>query len=87
MSGRLSDQSYDLIRLNNAAASKRKRKYLSYVRVPNSIALTPRVLSEAMRMLPTEAIHKAVDVLIDELDYRYGDPDFEPEPMEDEDSE
>lgn len=82
MSGRSLDHFYDLIP-NDAAASKRTRKYPSYIRVPTSITLTYRVLSEAMRMLPTEAIHKAVDVLIDELDYRYGDPDFEQEPMED----
>jgi hypothetical protein len=56
--------------------------YLRCVRVPTSIALTPRVLLEAMRKLPIEAIHETVDELIDELNHRYGDADFEPEPLE-----
>lgn len=56
--------------------------HLRCVRVPTSIALTPRVLLEAMRKLPIEAIHETVDELIDELNHRYGDPDFEPELLE-----
>ncbi len=36
-----------------------------------------------MRKLSIKAIHYAVEVLIEELNYRYGDPDFELEPIED----
>ena len=58
------------------------RRHVGYIRVPTSTTLTPRVLLEAMRKLPTEAIMNVVDVLISELDYRQPDPDFEPEVME-----
>ena len=66
----------------NARPLERLRTRVGYIRVPTSIALTPRVLSEAMRKLPTEALQNVVDLLIDELDCRQPDPDFEPEVME-----
>ncbi len=80
MSGRSFDHS---CRPAETAAPKRPRKHIGYVRVPTSVVLTPRVLSEAMRKLSIKAIHHAVEVLIEELNYRYGDPDFELEPIED----
>jgi hypothetical protein len=82
MSGTSSKQSYDLSYPDDIALRSRNGKYIRCVRVPTSIALTPRVLLEAMRKLPIEAIHKTVDQLIDELNQRYGDADFEPEPLE-----
>jgi hypothetical protein len=82
MSGTSSKQSYDLSYPDNIKLRIRNGRCRRCVRVPTSIALTPRVLLEAMRKLPIEAIHKTVDQLIDELNQRYGDADFEPEPLE-----
>ena len=80
MSSRLSDQSCDLIQPDNVRTSGRTK---NYIRVPSSIVLTPHVLLGAMRKLPVDAIHNVIETLIDELNYRFGDPDFEGEPMED----
>ncbi|WP_428492514.1 hypothetical protein [Rhodopila sp.] len=66
----------------DARPSARLPRHVGYIRIPTSIALTPRVLSEAMRKLPTEAIENVVDLLIQELDCRQPDPDFEAEVME-----
>lgn len=82
MSRTSSNQSYDLSYSDDTALRDRTGRYLRCVRVPTSVALTPRVLLEAMRKLSIEAIHRTVDELIDELNHRFGDADFEPEPLE-----
>jgi hypothetical protein len=57
------------------------------VSIPSGITLTPNVLLGAMRKLATKDIEMALDGLIQELDYRSGDPDCEPEPNEDSDDD
>jgi hypothetical protein len=54
----------------------------SRVRVPSDLVLTPLVLFSAIRHLPTGEIERITDALIDLLDTRLGDVDFEPEPSE-----
>jgi hypothetical protein len=55
------------------------RRIISRVHVPSNQALTPRVLTGAVMKFPTVVIRNLVDLLIDELDTRCGDPDREPE--------
>jgi hypothetical protein len=52
---------------------------LKRVIIPSSVVLTRTVLSGAMRKLPTDEIEATIDTLIEELDCRAGDPDFEPD--------
>ena len=52
-------------------------KALKFVVVPSSVVLTPRTLLWAMRRLSTSEIGAAVEALINELDSRSGDSDFE----------
>jgi hypothetical protein len=60
----------------------RVHQTVSRIRMPSEITLSPHVLSGAIRKLRTEDIQKVVDDLIDELNFRDGDPDFEREPAE-----
>jgi hypothetical protein len=50
------------------------------VRLPIETTLTFYILVGALRKLPTVKIREAVHTLIEELDIRHGDPDFEPDP-------
>jgi hypothetical protein len=58
----------------------RTHSVLKRVIIPYSVALTPLVLTGAMRRLRTRDIETAIDVLLQELDCRSGDPDVEPDP-------
>ena len=58
----------------------RSHQTIRSVRVPSDLVLTPRVLLGAIRTLRTTDIQWMVDVLIDELNIRAGDPDLESEP-------
>lgn len=44
-------------------------------------------LEQSIATLETQAIHKLLDMLINELDSRSGDPDREMEPQEDSDDD
>lgn len=83
MSDRRSIQSFNSTQPKGARNSKRTAQYISYACVSGSISLTSRMVLMAIRKMPIEVIYNTVDALIDELDYRHGDPDFEPEPTED----
>jgi hypothetical protein len=50
------------------------------VRVPIEATLTFRTLVGALRKLPSAEIREAIHTLIEELDIRYGDSDFESDP-------
>jgi hypothetical protein len=52
------------------------------LRVPSDIVLTSRSLAAIGRKLATTELHVLVETLIEELDIRCGDPDFESEPDE-----
>lgn len=67
-------------RLN--VASKIPRKGAKYIRVPAETVLNSHILVQAMAKLETTAIRRAVECLIDELDKRDGEPDFEAEVLE-----
>ena len=54
------------------------------VRLPCDVVLTSRSLAAIGRKLATPEIGLLIDALIDELDARLGDPDYEPEIQEDE---
>jgi hypothetical protein len=51
----------------------------NYIIVPSSVLLTMMVLSGTARKLPTDNIRDLVDIGIEELDRRSGDPDLEPD--------
>jgi hypothetical protein len=72
----------DFINTSVSVRSVRSYKAVRFVRVPSDLVLTPRVLLGAVRILPTADIQEVIDVLIDELNLRCGDPDFESEPGE-----
>ena len=57
----------------------RPHQTIRSVRVPSDLVLTPRVLLGAIQTLRTTDIQWVVDVLIDELNIRAGDPDLESE--------
>ena len=50
--------------------------------LPSAVNLTPIVLVNVIRRFPDNAISQIIDVLIDELDLRLGDPDSESETVE-----
>ena len=83
MSNRRFIQSFDSTQRKGARNSKRTAQYISYACVSGSVSLISRVVLMAIRRMPIEVIYNTVDALIYELDYRHGDPDFEPEPTED----
>jgi hypothetical protein len=52
-------------------------KPISRVVIPSSTVLTPRVLLAALQKLPTYKIEETIEGLLEVLDCRYGNPDFE----------
>ena len=58
-------------------------KLLKRVVIPSSIVLTPRILMSAMLKFSAADIEAVAHALIEELDRRCGEPDFEMEPNED----
>ena len=60
-------------------ASMSARPFLNYMRLPSDAVLTARVLGGLVCKLDTEKLRELVDVALDELDRRDGDPDMEPD--------
>jgi hypothetical protein len=53
-------------------------RFLTCVRLPPDVVLTPRVLSRLICKLETEELRFVLESGHDELDRREGDPDLEP---------
>jgi hypothetical protein len=51
----------------------------NYIIVPSAVVLTVRVVAGAICKLSTDKIRELIQVAIEELDYRSGDPDSEPD--------
>jgi hypothetical protein len=52
------------------------------IRVPAETVLTARVITTAAQRLAASELADVIESLIGEMDRRSGDPDFEPEPLE-----
>ena len=55
------------------------RMPLRRLQLPSNIILTPFVLTNVIRKFPDHIISQIIDCLIEELDLRSSDPDFEVE--------
>jgi hypothetical protein len=72
----------DMVHSSQCRRQTRAHKVTSCIRLPSDLTLSPKVLGGALRKLPTASICEVIESLIEELNVREGDPDFELEPDE-----